>query len=118
MHASGFEGILSSENHFVVEFIPGLHVSPSRCDSEDSVGTYQRLSAASFGPGKLAMGLRYSRWIAWAQWKKSQAPTSKLMIEEADASQSKLEAIVIGTTMGQGLRSGHVSGIQHVLSWT
>ncbi|CAL3971607.1 unnamed protein product [Diplocarpon coronariae] len=50
MHSSDFECILSSEYHIGVEFVPGL-----------SSVRHFRLSTASFGPGSLAIGLKYSR---------------------------------------------------------
>jgi hypothetical protein len=43
---------------------------------------YQKLKAASFGPGKLAMGHKYRRCTAWATIYASHVATAMMAAEE------------------------------------
>lgn len=45
---------------------------------------YQKLTAASFGPGNLAIGLKYSRWIACVTTYTSHAVKAVTVASRAD----------------------------------
>ena len=55
---SNLVGVSASFDYVVVEFVPGVTFRPQQRPACVCAWTYQNVTAASFGPGKLAIGLR------------------------------------------------------------
>ena len=82
MHAPNFEGVLSALDYVVIEFIPKRDQFSTQ--EVKSVIIYQRLTAANFGPGNFAIGLKYSRFTASPTRYTSHAATIATSTEEIE----------------------------------
>lgn len=61
VHPTNLKGILPTLYYIVIEFVPVIRQRNPWSDESSYCLIYQKVTAASLGPGNLAIGLKYTR---------------------------------------------------------